>query len=159
MDEASIYGFGRSFMPSGNAHQWRKGEFYRYYAAPKEFELPKPPPRKRDATKGRRRRSTLGTDKSIVPFRWSQRANLEARAMVLTGETLFVAGPLGNTHLSLDAFEGQEGVRLRAIATSDGEIRGELVLDARPVFDGLAAANGRLYLTAKDGTLTCFAGR
>jgi hypothetical protein len=159
-DNASIYGFGRSFMPSGNAYQWRKGEYYRYFAAPKEFEPPKPPAAQPAAKKGRRktRRPAAPADKSIVPCRWSQRADLEARAMVLAGGTLFVAGPLGETQSSLAAFEGKEGIRLRAISAADGAKVAERELDALPVFDGLAAANGKLYLTTKDGKLTCYAG-
>jgi hypothetical protein len=79
--------------------------------------------------------------------------------MVLAGQTLFVAGPLGETHRSLAAFDGKEGVRLRAISTADGAKLAERELSALPVFDGMAAANGKLYLTTKDGKLTCLAGR
>ena len=66
-------------------------------------------------------------------------------------------GPLGNAHLSLDAFEGKEGIRLRAISTADGAKLAECELDALPVFDGLAAA-GKLYLATKDGKVLCFSG-
>ena len=54
--------------------------------------------------------------------------------MVLAGGTLFVAGPLGKTHVSLDAFEGKEGAGLRAIAAADGA-KGETVF-AVPSFLG-----------------------
>jgi hypothetical protein len=33
----------------------------------------------------------------------------------------------------------------------------EYPLDALPVFDGLIAADGNLYLSSQDGKLTCFA--
>ena len=94
-------------------------------------------------------------DKSIVPTKWSKPADLEARAMVLAGESLFVAGPLGETHQSPAAFEGKEGIRLRAISVADGTPLAEVELDALPVFDGMAAANGRLYLSMKGGSLLC----
>jgi hypothetical protein len=148
-DESLVYGFGRSFMPSGNAYQWRKGETYRYFAAPKEFEPPKPP-KIQD-----KRRNRIGVDESIVPTKWSKPADLEARAMVLAGQTLFVAGPLGATHESTAAFEGKEGIRLRAISVADGAPLAEIELDTLPVFDGMAAANGRLYLSMKNGSLLC----
>jgi outer membrane protein assembly factor BamB len=157
-DDALVYGFGRSFMPSGNAFQWRKGESYRYFAAPKEFELPKPPAAKQKAAKQRRRRRPAAVDESLVPDRWSYPADLEARAMALAGKTLFVAGPLGETHRSLDAFEGKEGIRLRAVSPDDGEVLAEFELDALPVFDGLAAAGGRLYVASKDGKVSCWSG-
>ena len=38
----------------------------------------------------------------------------------------------------------------------DGETLAEHKLDALPVFDGLAAARGRLFLTTKDGKLHSF---
>jgi len=156
-DDHLIYGFGRSFMPHGNSGQWQIGEFYRYFSAPKEFEPPKQPVAK-PAAKKRRRRSGV-TGRTLVPYRWSERAEVEARAMLLAGDTLFAAGPLGETHHSLDAFEGKEGIRLRAISTTDGAKLAECRLDAFPVHDGLAAAGGKLYLATKDGKLTCFAGQ
>ena len=78
--------------------------------------------------------------------------------MLLAGEILFVAGPLGETHVSLDAFEGKEGIRLRAVSAADGAKLAEHELDALPVFDGLAAAGGKLYLATKDGRVLCFRG-
>lgn len=154
LDDSLVYGFGRSFMPSGNAYQWRKGEAYHYFAAPKEFKIPKPPTSKKD-----RRRSKVGVDKSIVPFKWSKTADLEARAMIMAGSTLFVAGPLGQTYESINAYEGKEGIRLRAISVIDGRQLAEIKLDALPVFDGMAGARGRLYLSMKDGSLLCLADK
>jgi hypothetical protein len=37
----------------------------------------------------------------------------------------------------------------------DGSLLSEQVLPARPVFDGMAAANGRLYLALQDGQILC----
>ena len=76
--------------------------------------------------------------------------------MVLAGETIFVAGAVGETHRSLDAFWGKEGIQLRAIAAENGEQLAEYALDSLPVFDGLIAADGCLYLATKDGQVTCF---
>jgi hypothetical protein len=154
MSDSEVFGFGRSFMPSGNAYQWRKGEVYRFFAAPKEFEVPEP---EVDQRKRRRQRAVV-KDKSVVPCRWSYPADMEARAMALADDMLFVAGPLGDTRLSLDAFEGKEGIRLRALSTADGSVQGEYKLQSLPVFNGMAVARGKLYLTTKDGQLHCFSG-
>ena len=78
--------------------------------------------------------------------------------MVLADKTLFVAGPHGETHQSLAAFEGREGISLQAISTADGTVLATYTLDGLPVFDGLAAARGRLYLTTRDGKVVCFSG-
>ncbi len=128
-DDELIYGFGRSFMPHGNAGRWRIGERYRYFAAPKEFEVPKQPSAGKPAAGARPRRAAAVTGRSIVPYRWSLPADLEARAMVLASETLFAVGPLGETHRSLSAFEGKEGTRLRAISTADGATLAQCELD------------------------------
>jgi len=151
-DDASIYGFGRSFYPAGHAGQWRTGEFYRLFATSKELDLIDEPAPKR-------RRGQPLVAKSLVKCRWSQRADLEARAMVLADRTLFVAGPLGETRRSIDAFEGREGIRLRAVSTADGRTLAEYPLDALPVFDGMAAAGGRLFLATRDGRVVCFNGK
>lgn len=44
------------------------------------------------------------------------------------------------------ALEGKQGCKLLAISATDGKQLSELSLDSLPVFDGLAAAGGRLYL-------------
>ena len=40
-----------------------------------------------------------------------------------------------------------------------GAVIREIALSTLPAFDGLIAAHGKLFLTSKDGTLVCFAGR
>ena len=41
-------------------------------------------------------------------------------------------------------------------ATSDGEKLAEYNLPAKPVYDGLIAANGKLYISLTNGNLVCF---
>jgi hypothetical protein len=53
------------------------------------------------------------------------------------------------------AFEGRGGAVLRAVSSKDGDIMTEQKLDAPPVFDGLIAAKGRLYLSLENGTVLC----
>jgi hypothetical protein len=50
-------------------------------------------------------------------------------------------------------------VLLRAVSTADGSTLSELELEAIPVFDGLAAAGGKLFLSTRDGKLTCLNGK
>ena len=52
-----------------------------------------------------------------------------------------------------------ENSRLLAVSTSDGKKLAEYRLDAPPVFDGLAAAGGQLYLATIDGKVVCFGGK
>ena len=76
--------------------------------------------------------------------------------MVLAGDTLFVAGPDGETHKILSAFLGKKGISLRAISAENGEQLATYQLESLPVFDGMAAAGGRLFLATKDGAVLCF---
>ena len=64
-------------------------------------------------------------------------------AMALAADTVFVAGKAG---------------RLLALAASDGRKLAERELPA-PVWDGLAAAYGRLYVATRDGRLLCLASK
>ncbi len=78
--------------------------------------------------------------------------------MVVTENLLLVAGPpdIVDPADPLGAFEGRKGGVLAAIHRSDGKRVWEYALDAPPVFDGLAAASGRLYVALQDGELACF---
>jgi hypothetical protein len=53
--------------------------------------------------------------------------------------------------------KGELGAVLLAVSKS-GERLAEWKLDSLPVFDALAAANGKLYYSAMDGTVRCMAG-
>ena len=43
-----------------------------------------------------------------------------------------------------------------AVSTGDGKQEEEIKLDALPVWDGMAVANGSLYVATKDGKVTRF---
>lgn len=147
-NDTTIYGFGRDKYPSGNAGQWRTGEYYRVYAIDKEYQVVQTP------VAGRKK----GGTKAELQYQWSHRAEVMARALVLAGDTLFTAGPIGDTEKSLDAFAGKQGVRLQAMSTTDGSKLAEYELDSMPVFDSMAAAGGRLYLTTESGRVICWQG-
>lgn len=107
--------------------------------------------------------------------RWSrQEQPLLVRAMVLADQTLFIAGPPdlvdekaafynpdeAGIRRNLDeqdaALKGSKGGLLHVISTSDGRKLAEYNLESVPVWDGMAAANGRLYLAMTDGKVFCF---
>jgi len=87
--------------------------------------------------------------KTVVPVR--------IRAMVRTANALFAAGP--PDLCDPDALEGRAGAILLAFNPDDGKKVFECNLDAAPIFDGMMAANNRLYLAATDGHVLCFAGK
>ncbi|MFW6107327.1 MAG: PQQ-binding-like beta-propeller repeat protein [bacterium] len=107
-------------------------------------------PRTRGTTKG------WGFTRAEPPV-WHQWVPVRIRAMVLAGKHLFIAGPPDavDPEDPMAAFEGRKGAVLRIHSATDGKTLRELALDAPPVFDGLIAAGGRLYLAGQTGRLTC----
>jgi outer membrane protein assembly factor BamB len=56
----------------------------------------------------------------------------------------------------MDAWQGNKGGLLVAFSADNGNTLAEYNLEYPPVFDGMAAANGRLYLSLKNGKVLCF---
>jgi outer membrane protein assembly factor BamB len=116
-------------------------------------------------------------DQSAVNFKWKMdKPDIQVRAIVLADKTLFVAGPpdivdeeeaffaLNDDEVVAQLAEqsallhGKDGARLWAVSTTTGEKLSEYRLDSLPVWDGMVAANGKLYLTTMDGEIACLAG-
>lgn len=116
------------------------------------------------------------TGNSLVKPRWTADVPIYVRGMVLAGHNLFVVGPPDtideeSTFQQLtekdpevqtllaaqdEVLDGRDGSRLLAVNIDTGEIERELVLPELPAWDGLAGANGRLFLSTKDGRVLCF---
>jgi hypothetical protein len=112
---------------------------------------------------------------SIVKHKWHGQASLFARAMVLADQTLFVAGPpdLMDEEESFEqltkrdtavnyklqqqdeAWQGKAGGVLWAIDARTGQKQYDLTFESLPTWDGLAAAQGQLFLTTIDGHVVC----
>lgn len=106
------------------------------------------------------------------PWRLEQ-PSLQVRAMAVAADKLFVAGhpdfvdereafrlpddPNVQARLlkQAEALEGKHGGRLWVVSATDGKPLARFALPSPPVFDGMVAAYGRLYMAALDGTLTC----
>jgi hypothetical protein len=93
-----------------------------------------------------------------APAKWEVQLPLRTRAMVLAGEHLVLAGwpdkvPESDPYA---AFEGRLGAELKVIATQDGTEKASYVMKVSPVFDGLIAADGKLFMSLADGTVCCW---
>jgi len=104
---------------------------------------------------------------------------LLVNAMVLSKGCLFIAGPpdladetkmLGflpgaedeiNLQLQAqnDAWLGKQGALLRAVSPRNGKKLSQYKLDNVPVFDGMAAAEGKLFISLKNGKVVCLGGK
>ncbi|HID22854.1 MAG TPA: hypothetical protein EYP14_10710, partial [Planctomycetaceae bacterium] len=93
------------------------------------------------------------------PAKWQEMIPLRIRAMVLAGPYLFVAGVPDQVPPEdpWAPFEGRLPGKLQVFSATDGKLLRSYDLPASPVFDGLSAVRGRLYLSLKDGRLLCFA--
>ena len=148
MDDRHIYGYGRStHAVRKGAHPEMFGVQYRLFAAPKTAPQASAPARR---GKGK----PAATPKPV----WTaNEPPVFARAMVLAGEELIVAGPPAVAPAQFDeSLVGKSGGLLHVYAAQDGRLLRQRKLDSPPAWDGLAAAGGRLYLATADGRVVCF---
>ena len=156
-----VYGFGRNLYINHGAHVGIDGTtVYHYKANTKAETLYRLFAATYEAGGG----AAAKGGKAKPPetqVRWNEQIPVLARAMVLAGETLFLAGPpdLFATDDPTAALEGRKGGALLAIAPADGKASARYDLDAPPVFDGLIAIGGRLLMATTDGKVICFEGK
>ncbi|MGQ9731260.1 MAG: outer membrane protein assembly factor BamB family protein [Candidatus Zipacnadales bacterium] len=124
-DESTVYGYGRRTVHWSD--QLEDGA-YRLYA---------------------KERSEEGT------VRWERAVPLHVRAMVMAGDVLFIAGPVTEPGLQYGPADMSGSAILMAISAGDGSELARYELDNSPIFDGMAAAEGRLYLTTTEGDVVC----
>jgi outer membrane protein assembly factor BamB len=170
-NESCVFGYGRDKYVGGNTGQWRGGEKYQLFGYDRhpggrpDVRFEEPPARRN------RRAGARNAAARELKYRWTQRVPLSVTAMVVADKTMFIAGPpdvvrtqspTGAGALVLEgpadvlaAWQGKKGALLWAVSTRDGSRLAEYKLDAAPVFDGMAAADGHLYLSMKDGSILC----
>jgi len=100
---------------------------------------------------GRKQRRTLDANR----HKWNEKTLVQFRAMVLAGDVLFGAGWKDSAKMFEKNPYSEHDSVLTVISAADGERLKEYPLKAEPVFDGLAAAYGKLYLALNDGTVLC----
>ena len=162
LDKSNVYGFGRlNQYHRDGSHVGMGKTKYRLFACDRVKKPVKP------AAKRRRAPST-------VAVQWASDIDVMVRAMVLAGtsdsKTLFIAGPPNivgaeaprgvhpytlrspkTLEDQASAFEGKRGGSIWAVSAADGKTLSKIALPAPPVWDGMAASGGRLYLATMDG--------
>lgn len=105
------------------------------------------------SSKGRGRETKAG---------WSKDVKLQPRAMVLAGDRLCVSGWLDAVVIEPKTGRPKDPENpdphdavLRVYAADTGKQVSELKIASEPVFDGMAAADGKLFLSLKNGKLLC----
>ena len=156
-DDSCIYGFGRQ----PQYYKWSTPLEYQLFAAEKFPQS------------------------QSIEYHWTKNSvPVLVRAMVLADKTLFIAGPpdvvdeeqafdywsadpsdpntdpnmLAKLYEQDAALRGLRGASLCAVSIADGSELARYNLESPPVWDGMAAANGRLYLCMENGKILCFVG-
>jgi outer membrane protein assembly factor BamB len=165
IDDTRVFGYGRNQYDTPGSHvgvdadgvwgpigrEMGRWTYYRLFA--------------RSLSKQTDRAKRRKAKPSASEWVWTSRVPVLAHGMVLAGQTLFVAGPddpvseipkepRGVDPL-VEALETTEGGRLLVVAAADGKTLADYELPSPPVFDGVAAARDRLYLSTKAGDVVC----
>ncbi|MFW6163320.1 MAG: hypothetical protein ACODAJ_11175, partial [Planctomycetota bacterium] len=111
------------------------------------------PPRK-----GKRRKQKRGDGAA----KWQTDIPLTGHAMVLAGDVVFIAGtpayfpPDHPAEKYEAAYAGKLGGVLWAAAAEDGDKLAAYKLAAAPAWDGMAAADGGLFISLRNGAVECW---
>ncbi|NQT86472.1 hypothetical protein HQ560_06880, partial [bacterium] len=176
-DDKRIYGFRSD--PLGNMLHPRTS--YKLFAADKDPQpLPAPPAPPQPKAKGKKVRKPRRPRGGGFKQYWQvDTPGLLVNAMVLGKERLFIAGPpdvadetkmlgylpgedddvnkaLGSQN---DAWLGKQGGALWTVSLEDGKKTAACALDSVPVFDGMSAAGGRLFVSLRNGHVACYGGK
>jgi len=178
-EEENVFGFGRepAFFAQAHILEYQlfsaQGGAYKPEALKKALANTKT--KEASITNWQKNRALPIKKLSAVRYNWrTVDTPLLARAMVGAGDTLFLAGPpdvLDETQLyghllkpevikqcqqQQDAVDGRDGAILWAVSAKDGTKLSEQKIDSLPVFDGLIAANKKLFLSTTDGKVICY---
>jgi outer membrane protein assembly factor BamB len=151
MNEKNVYGFGRKRVgPRG--YRFKMGNRHLFCASKEVKPVDTIPAVIRKNNNLALRNHQKPAD---VRYHWSVSTSILVRAMVLTNNTLFVSGPVktGNKDPLFD--DPSWPSHLAAFSTDNGKNLAKYKLPSQPVFDGMAAANGRLYISTIKGNVIC----
>ena len=101
----------------------------------------------------KRQRRTLEANS----YKWNRKAPIQYRAMLLADNLLFGAGWKDSEKIFASDPRSKNDSVLEVISTADGETLRQYPLESEPIFDGMAAAYGRLYMATKYGKILCMA--
>ena len=150
-DDNTVYGIQayEKFVTKSYPHDiYTPGKGYRVFAADMKTGAPN--------KSGKPRRRAKG--KAGPSIKWDGRTSLRAQAMVVTDQHLYLAGApdMVDENDPYGAFENRKGGVLEVCSKEDGKRLCGYPLKSLPVYDGMAAANGRIYLSLEDGHLVCY---
>jgi len=174
-DDTNVYGYGQ-FPEYSRWSTPLRHSLFSMNKKPKSYQPGVPDEELRKTRPNWRKYRTLRVPKVELDFNWKNAVPLRAKAIVKTPGTLFVAGPediLDEERAFQDArseanqkllqkqnelINSRSGGKLLAVSVKDGSKRQVLDLQSPPVWDGMAAAYGNLFMCCRDGSVVAFRG-
>ncbi len=183
LDGQTAYAYGRAREDYTSFIKGFERHLYAANIAPEQVKL-EPGPQEPRAYNNFSRLITKSAPKGIA-MKWSTEIPVLVKGMTVAGEKLVIAGPAFELHPSsfltdtatdeirLDSAPDQaagarteidlaargltekESPRLCVLSKKTGKVELNQPLASSPVFDGLIAAAGRLYLCREDGVISC----
>jgi outer membrane protein assembly factor BamB len=163
-DEENVYSFGR------------KPQYYRW-TTPMEYQLFSVPMSVKVDTTLNQASARGGIEQigaEAMRYSWNRNIPVLVRGMVLANNTLFISGPPdlvneedaqnhyadSNIQAKLKkqkkALQGKEGGLLWAVNRESGAVKAKYRIDSPPVWDGLIAADNKLFMATMDGNVICW---
>jgi hypothetical protein len=155
-DAERVYAFGRTKYGWGSAFE------YKLFSSPTGGPIAVP-------DSGKKKKKRGGTKLKKQARVWEVDSPILVRAMVKTGDCLVVAGPkrLYDELEAIQMIESPEvqakireqaeawkkGGELHFVSTGNGKFKGMVRLPSLPVFDGVAVADGAMFISGTDGKL------
>jgi len=174
-DDSKVY----AFFAQNVGNNINPRTYYTLYAADKNASVGQEAGDQASGGQKQRRRAAGRQAKGIRHLWELDKPGLLANAMVLAGRNLFLAGPPdvadeektygfvfgGDDEINRqmrrqeDAWRGKEGALVWAVSADTGQKLSECRITAIPVWDGMIAAGGRLYVSLTNGSVLCMGGR
>jgi hypothetical protein len=174
-DEQHVYGYGRLWQ----YYRWTTPLESHLFAAQKEPEIVTAGSEQRTVKKAKQAAKKANKQQMkadpVTRFvtEWSKGISVHANSLVLTNDTVWVAGPpdVADEEQAVKALSdpqtqkklaeqaaalaGKRGGLLLAVSRDGGERLAAYRLEFVPRFDSLIAANGRLYVSTLGGEVVC----
>jgi outer membrane protein assembly factor BamB len=171
-DDKSVYGFGRK----PQYYRWTTPMEHQLFAASTSPAVHKPKPKTKAAPakkgKDKKKKSPAQNKNFHVKHDWTTDVPILVRAMLKQGDTLVIAGPPDVMNeqevfkkyeaskkkivAQQAALDGKKGGSLVVVSTTDGKTISKLQLASPPVWDGIAAAYGSVFMATQDGKIIRF---
>lgn len=161
-----IFGFGDNDYENISYERNRQGSRTALFASPKRRVS-----QLEGLTASQLRFDVAKKGDMLIEFEWWREVPIEVWGMIQAQDHLFIAGP-GTTVATRrtktasstrhgfpeDVFSGKTSGTLIVVSPADGRPIAEVTIPSTPVWDGMAAAHGHIFISMRDGSLLCLKG-